>query len=149
MKHNLRLAIGIVGMFAALYILGMAMVAHAAPNPRTGKATVLPCHAIDGDTVRCGKKRTRAADYDTPERTSSCPAERVMAERAWHRLEDLVNPPNKFTRKFHKGADQYGRNVADFYSNGRKVTVDDFVIAGVPHAHPWSRKTGKQPWPGC
>lgn len=130
-------------LLSAILALFLCLPAYATPNVRTGARTVLPWVVVDGDTVKRGKVRVRAADYDTPEIRGKCQAEKDAALEAKDALAAMMAPPNRFTVKYRKGHDDWGRAIGDFYSNGRRIGVGSFR-PGL--ARPYSPTTGRQGW---
>ena len=72
-------------------------------------APLLMCHALDGDTIRCGEERVRLAGIDAPERRARCEAERRLAAAATERLGSLMA---EGVRLHTTGQDRYGRALA-------------------------------------
>jgi micrococcal nuclease len=130
-------------LLAALVAVFLCLPAYAQPNPRTGAATVLPWVAVDGDTVKRGKLRVRAFDYDTPEIRGKCQAEKDMALKAKAILAELMAPPHRFTVRYHKGHDEFGRAVGDFYSDGRRIDIDNFPVG---YSRRYNKAIGRQGW---
>lgn len=130
-------------LLAASLAVFLCLPAYAQPNPRTGAATVLPWQVVDGDTVKRGKHRVRAFDYDTPEIRGECQAERDMALKAKAILAELMAPPHKFTVRYHKGHDEFGRAVGDFYSDGRRIDIDSFPVG---YSRRYNKAIGRQGW---
>lgn len=134
--NRLLLALSLLSAIAANSAL-------AEPNPRVGARTVLLWQAVDGDTIKRGNLRVRAVGYDTPELRGKCQAEKDLALKAKARLSELMTPPNRFSLKWAKGKDEFGRGLATFYSNGKPIGP---VLIQEGLAHPYSRATGRQGW---
>lgn len=74
----------------------------------------LSCHAVDGDTLRCGKERIRLQGIDAPEMPGHCRPGRHCApgdpRRSQRSLASaLQSGPIRIERT---GRDHYGRTVA-------------------------------------
>ncbi|MBP6031025.1 MAG: thermonuclease family protein [Sphingobium sp.] len=71
------------------------------------------CHAIDGDTLRCGEERIRLVGIDAPELPGHCRPGRMCAPgdpyAATSGLSDMVRSTMPIQRY---GVDKYGRTIA-------------------------------------
>lgn len=129
-------------LLSAIVALFLCLPAYATPNPRAGSPTVL-IRVIDGDSIVYGRTRIRALGYDTPEVKGRCQAEKDLAARATARMRELASAPNRFSLKWAKGKDEFGRGLATFYSNGRPVGS---ILISEGLARPYSRSAGRQGW---
>lgn len=71
-----------------------------------------PSCIVDGDTFRLGARRIRIIGIDTPEMDGECPAERVAAEAAAARLQQLLNErPFELVGRIDDPVDRYDREL--------------------------------------
>ncbi|MEW4469036.1 thermonuclease family protein [Parasphingorhabdus sp. JC815] len=88
-------------------------------------ALLISCHAIDGDTLRCGDERIRLLAIDAPEMGGKCRGRtgRVCVDgdpdRAKAHLARLIGKGR--LRIDRTGKDRYGRTVAVVYAGGVNV----------------------------
>lgn len=107
-------------------------VERAAPHPAE-PARAIRCHAVDGDTLRCGRERVRLVGLDTPEMQGRCAAETRMAERAKARLASLSAAGVTLQPQ---GRDRYDRLLAVVRDRaGRDLA---FLMIREGHARPYS-----------
>lgn len=93
---------------------------------------------VDGDTIWLHGEKIRLADIDAPEIDGKCPYERELAQRATHRLSQLLSGPITLRRQ---GQDKYGRTLAVVVVDGHSVG-DQLVSEGL--ARTWSGR--REPW---
>ena len=106
-------------------------------------ALLVPCVALDGDTLRCGEERIRLIAIDAPELPGHCRRGRTCAPGdpfASHRAltAALRRGPLTIVR-VRKGA--WGRTDADVYVAGRSLSCTQ--LAG-GHAIYWARYDYRQ-----
>ena len=80
-------------------------------------AWALQCRAIDGDTVRCGKKRVRLRNVYAAERGTP------NAEKQRQALQAKLDQGKVHIKRW--GRDRYGRILADVYVDGKKIVQSD------------------------
>jgi micrococcal nuclease len=101
-------------------------------------AIVLGCHAIDGDTIRCGQERIRLLAIDAPEMPGHCRRGRVCAPgdpfAARAALEQALRLGPVTVVRVRIGA--WGRTDADVLVNGQSLSCLQ-LRAG--HAVYWRR----------
>lgn len=109
-----------------------------------GKAVRWDC-VVDGDTIYLGGEKIRISDINTPEISgAACAEERVLANRAKHRLVQLLNAgPAELRRTEARNRDVYGRKLRAIYRDDRSLG-DSLVEEGL--AHRWQGY--KQSWCG-
>jgi len=95
---------------------------------------------VDGDTAWVDGEKIRLSGIDAPEIEGRCSAERALAQRAKHRLSELLSSqPFSVARS---GADRYGRTLATLYlRDGGDVRV---VMVRENLARPWTGR--RMPW---
>lgn len=101
-------------------------------------AAALACHAVDGDTLRCGRERIRLVGIDAPEMRGRCQSETMRANRARDRLAELIAGGFHIQRT---GTDRYRRTLARVTVNGRDVGA---VMVQEGLARRWDGK--RHPW---
>jgi len=106
--------------------------------PRSGEADVLILRVIDGDTIEIGyivPESCRVYGINARERTEPGGPDATKA------LIAMVRPGT--VRRAHlKGLDKYGRALADFETDNKKLVSVEMIGAG--HAKPWDGQ-GKKP----
>lgn len=109
-----------------------------------GKAVRIDC-VVDGDTIYLGGEKIRISDINTPEISgAACARERELANRAKHRLVQLLNAgPAELRRTEARDEDVYGRKLRSIYRDDRSLG-DDLIAEGL--AHRWQGH--KQSWCG-
>lgn len=82
----------------------------------------VPCHAIDGDTIKCGTERIRLLGIDAPEMPGHCRRGRVCVEGDPYASKDALAAMLKGTVRIDRvGYDHYGRTLALVEAGGRDV----------------------------
>jgi len=97
---------------------------------------------VDGDTFWLGGDKIRIADIDTPELHARCPAELALAQKATHRLENLLGEgPFEMSPIGGRDEDRYGRKLR-IVSRGGRSLGDVLVAEGL--ARTWTGR--REPW---
>jgi endonuclease YncB( thermonuclease family) len=135
-----------VSVLALVALLVLPASAYAARNPhyQFSDSRGRTVYIIDGDTVVVGKTKIRLLDIDTGEIEKGphgykCDAELQSGLQARDRLFQLLSPPNRFSMKYGKGKDLYGRNLARVYSNGKDAGK---ILASEGLAMPYDPRKG-------
>lgn len=82
----------------------------------------VPCHAIDGDTIKCGTERIRLLGIDAPEMPGHCRRGRVCVEGDPYASKDALAAMLKGKVRIDRvGYDHYGRTLALVEAGGRDV----------------------------
>ena len=111
-SYGILIVAGVVGTLSGIgsTIDFAGWKASAAPRY---DATISSCHAIDGDTLRCGEERIRLVGIDAPELPGHCRPGRMCAPgdpyAATSGLSDMVRSTMPIQRY---GVDKYGRTIA-------------------------------------
>jgi len=71
------------------------------------------CHAIDGDTLKCGNERVRLANVYCAEMSES------GGWSAYHNLQTMVNSGKLHIERI--GRDIYGRTLANIFVDGLQI----------------------------
>jgi len=96
-----------------------------------------PCHAVDGDTIRCGSERIRLTAIDAPEMPGHCRGGRDCAPGDPFASKQALQDDLRATLTIERlGVDRYGRTVADVFADGRSLSCLQ-LAAG--HARYWAR----------
>lgn len=130
----MKLFYAVFGAIVLTLIVLLAVEAFSADGKLLQLAPV-GLRAVDGDTLRTRQERYRILGMDAPELYSyKCEAERILAERARDRLQQLISPPHKVTVRspdgnapFTRLRDRYGRKLVNVWSDGK--LVDRIMIA--------------------
>lgn len=121
-------------MLIRLFFILMIMITFAAPaytQPVTG------CHAVDGDTIVCGREIIRIENIDAAEMPphSKCAHEADLAVKAKLFVVDrLARGRVELVRDQKRPKDRYGRTLALVRVNGVDLG-EDLIRAGL--ARPW------------
>jgi len=95
---------------------------------------------IDGDTVWVDGEKIRLAGIDAPEIDGRCSYERDLAQRASHRLSELLSA-EPFTVS-RSGTDRYGRTLGALHLQGHGDAGSILVREGL--ARVWTGR--RMPW---
>ena len=140
------------GLFAQAWtsVSNSGVPAQGAPTPITATnarfeicASVRETCVVDGDTFWLAGTKVRIADIDTPEISSpKCRAEKLLGEKAKHRLRELLNAgPFELASLGSRDEDRYGRKLRVVLRDGRSIG-DQLVSEGL--ARTWTGR--RQPW---
>ncbi|AOW22735.1 MULTISPECIES: thermonuclease family protein [Sphingomonas] len=82
----------------------------------------VPCHAIDGDTIKCGTERIRLLGIDAPEMPGHCRRGRVCVEGDPYASKDALAAMLKGKVRIDRvGYDHYGRTLALVEAGGHNI----------------------------
>jgi len=152
-QSRLRVQLYIAASVAILAgtALGLATkVAPAAAPGETVTAQLTLCRenrqpdcVIDGDTVRIAGDRVQVADIDAPDLyRTHCPREQALAEKAAHRLLQLLNAgPIQLAPYDDRDRDYYGRKLRVLQRDGRSLGA---ILVNEGLAVPWTG--ARQSW---
>ena len=147
----LRVQGGAVSLIPLLILLAVALAISyfgrekAKVTPLPGPISFAECGnglrmncVVDGDTIWATGEKIRLADIDAPEVFSpECDWERVLGERATHRLTELLNEGEvALQTSSSRDRDKYGRLLRVATVNGRSVG-DRLVDEGL--AYRWGQ----------
>ena len=106
-----------------------------------------PLQAVDGDTVKRGKIRTRLMKYDTPEigRRAKCPEEHELGLRAKARLDGLLMG-SRWQMVYSKRRDVHGRDLALLTVDGQDVAA---IMIAEGLARPYTGRKKRRGWCGA
>lgn len=94
---------------------------------------------VDGDTIWVSGEKIRMQSIDAPEIDGKCAYEKDLAQRAKHRLNEILSAePFSVARS---GKDRYGRTLATIYNSSGEVGAA-MVREGL--ARPWTGR--RRPW---
>ena len=125
-------------------LLASAWLAACAPSPTPPAVSAVPCTAIDGDTIRCGRTTVRLSNIDTPEkgRLARCSAEAALAARATaFTAQRLAAGPVEIVPDAKRSRDRYGRTLATVRVAGQDLG-EALIAAGL--ARRWDGR--RRPW---
>jgi len=102
-----------------LALITACWLAGPARSERLDPAAV---YVIDGDTISLNGRSVRLVGFDTPEtHEPECAYERALAERATHRLEELVRSGAVIELLVLPGLDKYDRRLGRLLVANRDV----------------------------
>ncbi len=128
-------------VFFALVLVGLSAACAPAATPLPAISAEV-CHAIDGDTIQCGRQRVRILNIDTPELHGQCPAEIEKARQAQaFTAARLVAGAIEIRPDPRRPRDRYGRTLAWVLVEGRDLG-EDLIAAGL--ARRWDGR--RRPW---
>lgn len=94
---------------------------------------------VDGDTIWVAGEKIRLQSIDAPEIDGKCAYERELAQRAKHRLNEILSAePFSVARS---GKDRYGRTLAAIYNSSGEVGT---VMVREGLARRWTGR--RRPW---
>lgn len=110
---------------------------------------LLNCHAIDGDTLKCGRERIRLIGIDAPEmpghcrRNRKCTAGDPVASRRSLARAMAAGP----LRMQAVGTDRYGRTLAVVWAGGDNLSCAQLAARQAIYKPDWDSQ--RRVWRAC
>lgn len=111
-------------------------------------ALLLACHAVDGDTLRCGRERIRLLAIDAPEMPGHCRAGRRCApgdpEASKANLQAMLDGSLRIDRV---GKDRYGRTLGVVWVGKVNLSCAQLAAGHAVYVKAWDN--GRRIERGC